>query len=222
MIVLLSHPMTKDAPAPGGRKALELRVDESLDGGNVGNTFYYTLWNHAGTHVDAPAHMLPGAAPITDMGIESFRFERPGLVDVPKNDSEPILSRDVRPREADFGGCDILLFRTGAGFHRRSDPVRYRDRNPCVSVELARYLASSAFPRLRAVGIDSISIACAEHLAEGVEAHRILFEKPGVGPFLIVEDMQLGPGIDRLDRVWIVPFLVEGLDSCHCTVLGEC
>lgn len=222
MIVLLSHPMTSDAPAPGGRKALEVRVDESVDRGDVGNTFYYTLWNHAGTHVDAPAHMISGAAPITDMSIETFRFERPGLIDVPKNDSEMIRPRDVRPREAELSDCDILLFRTGAGSHRKSDPVRYRDRNPGMSADLARYLASDAFPRLRAIGIDSISIACAEHLPDGVEAHRILFGKPGVGPFLIVEDMSIGPDVNCPDRVWVVPFLVEGLDSCHCTVLGEC
>jgi len=221
MIVLLSHPMTKDSPAAGGRKALEIRVDESLDHGNVGNTFHYTLWNHAGTHVDAPAHMLPGAAAVTDLRIESFRFERPGLLDVPKGDSEMILSRDVRPHEAELRDCYILLLRTGACSHRRTDPVRYRDRNPGMSAELARYLASDAFPRLRAVGIDSISIACAQHLKEGVEAHRILFGKPGVGPFLIVEDMRIGSDVDRLDRRWVGPCLVEGLDSCHCTVLGE-
>jgi kynurenine formamidase len=221
MITLLSHVMTMDSPAPGGRTALRLQADERIEDGAAGNTFYYTLWNHAGTHADAPAHMLPGAAAMTDMGIASFVFSRPGLVDVPKSDSEMILSREVRHREAEIRDCDILLLRTGAGAHRRSDPARYRDRNPGLSAEAARYLASDAFPHLRAVGIDSISIACAEHLAEGVEAHRILFRKTGSSPFILIEDMNLGPEVRHLDRVLVVPFLVEGLDSCHCTVLGE-
>ena len=60
------------------------------------------LVDHAGTHADAPAHMLPGAAAITDMGIASFVFSRPGLVDVPKSDSEMIFSREVRHREAEI------------------------------------------------------------------------------------------------------------------------
>ncbi len=89
---VLSYPLTVTTPAPGGRLALNIKVDETLEMGLPGNTYYYTAWNHAGTHIDAPAHMLSGGKPITAYSFDHFVFEQPVLVDALKQDDQMIVA----------------------------------------------------------------------------------------------------------------------------------
>ena len=218
---LLSHTLSVSTPTPGGRPPLRLETDESLDQGFPGNTCYFTAWNHAGTHVDAPAHMLADGRTILEYRIHDLIYYRPLVVDVPKVDDQIITPADLRTYEKAIAECDLLLLRTGFSQYRESDPVRYRDRNPGLSVDVARYLNATHFPLLRAIGIDAISMAAAYHIAEGVEAHRILFAREDGSSILLVEDMILAPGLSQLKRVFVVPLFIEGLDSSPCTIIAE-
>lgn len=220
MFVLLSFPLATDTPTPGGRTPLTLRVDESLAQGHVGNTFFYTAWNHAGTHVDGPAHMLAEGHKVSDFPIERFIFQHPRLIEVPKGNDELITAADLRPYKAAIAEADLLLLRTDFTRYRRSEPLRYRDRNPGLSAEVAHYLADAPFSSLRAIGIDAISMASVAHLDEGIEAHQILFARQPEGIFLI-EDMDLRADLRHLKRIYVVPWFVEGVDSSHCTIIAE-
>ena len=150
--IVLSYPLTVITPAPGGRPALKIEIDETLDMGLPGNTYYYTVWNHAGTHIDAPAHMLSSGKPITAYSFDHFVFERPVLADVPKQDDQLIVPEDLAPHEVVLKNCDLLLLRTTFSRYRKADPERYRDRSPGLSADVARYLNSTQFPRLRLSG----------------------------------------------------------------------
>lgn len=219
--IVLSHALSVSTPTPGAREPLRLQVEESLEQGFPGNTYYYTAWNHAGTHVDAPAHMLIGGRSIADFHIHDFIYERPVLVNVPKEDDQLITSGDLQPYEEVITDCDLLLLRTGFFRHREVDPIRYRDRNPGLSTDVARHLDSARFPMLRAIGIDTISMAAAGHVAEGIEAHRIVFSREDGSSILLIEDMNLAYDLTRLRRVFVVPMFIEGMDSSPCTVLAE-
>lgn len=221
MFVLLSFSLSESTPVPGGRKALSIHVDESVERGDLGNTFYYTAFNHAGTHVDAPGHMLPGGKVVTDLDVSYLVFDHPHLVDVPQKDDQLITADDLRPHEDAIAHCDLLLLRTGFTQYRDADPLRYRDRNPGLSIEVAHYLSSPHFPLLRAIGIDSISIAAAAHVLEGVEAHKILFARNDQQPMLLIEDMDLEADLTYLKRVIVAPLFIEGLESSPCTVIAE-
>ncbi len=221
MFILLSHRLSETTPAPGGRKALTIQVDEALGRGNFGNTFYYTAWNHAGTHVDTPGHMLPGEKVITDLNINYLIFEHPLVVDVPKKDDELIVSHDLLSQADAIAQSDLLLLRTGFTAYRDSDPLRYRDHNPGLSIDVASYLADRRFPKLRAIGIDTISIAAATYVSEGVNAHKILFTKPSLYPVVLIEDMDLSTDLTLLKRVIVAPLFIQGLDSSPCTVIAE-
>ena len=221
MFVLLSFTLSASTPTPGGRTAISIQVDESLERGNLGNTFYYTAWNHAGTHVDAPGHMLPGEKVIADLSISHLIFEHPHLVPVPTQDDQLITFDDLQPHTDAIALSDLLLLRTGFTKYRAADPMRYRDHNPGLSVEIARYLSSHRFPRLRAIGIDTISMAAAAHALAGLEAHKILFAKNGQYPVVLIEDMDLRSDLTHLKRVIVAPLFIEGLDSSPCTVIAE-
>jgi arylformamidase len=221
MFTLLSFPFSEQTPAAGGRRALRIQVDEEVARGHYGNTFYITAWNHSGTHVDAPAHMLPGRPTVGDLVMDDLVFTHPVVVEAPKGDDELVMSSDLRPFAADLESCDLLLLRTGFGRYRATEPVRYQDHNPGLSVDAAEYLASPRFPRLHAVGIDSISMAAAAHVVEGVAAHKALFNKAQPHPLLLIEDMDLHADLAGVKRILVVPLFITGLDSSFCTVLAE-
>jgi hypothetical protein len=67
--------------------------------------------------------------------------------------------------------------------------------------------------------MDTISFACIAHLEEGMEAHRVLLSPPG-SRFLLLEDMNLNFDLSPLRELWIMPWLVEGIDSAPCTIVG--
>lgn len=221
MFTLLSFPLTVDTPTPGGRTPLSIQVDESISQGYPGNTYFYTAWNHAGTHIDAPAHMLPRGKPITYWPIQTFIFSHPLVLDVPKDNDSLIVPKDLEEHKAAIATCDLLLLRTGFERYRAANPIRYRDRNPGLSSEVAHYLDNGCFTSLHAVGIDTISMAAARHPHEGVEAHKISFSRRDGSVLFLIEDMKLSHTPKHLERVFVVPLLIEGLDSCPCTVIAE-
>jgi arylformamidase len=221
VFTLLSYALSETTLAAGGRKALTIQTDEALERGNFGNTFYYTAWNHAGTHLDTPGHMLPGEKVITDLNINCLIFEHPCVVDVPKKDDELIVSRDLLSHADTISQCDLLLLRTGFTAYRDSDPLRYRDHNPGLSIDVADYLADHCFPKLRAIGIDTISMAAAANVSEGVKAHKILFTKPSSCPVVLIEDMDLSVDLTHMKRIIVAPLFIKGLDSSPCTVIAE-
>ncbi len=221
MFRLLSHPLAPDTPTPGARLPLELVPDEMVARGDPGNTAYVRFWNHAGTHLDAPAHMLPDGTAVWQLEASDLVFERPLVLDVPKDDNELVTESDLVAHAHALSRCDLLLLRTGHHRWRLADPVRFRDRNPGLSAAAARYLVRPEFSGLRAVGIDAISIAANAHLPEGIEAHRILFSATRPRPLLIVEDLDLHSDLANLSWVIVAPFVAAGLDSSPCTVIAQ-
>jgi kynurenine formamidase len=165
--------------------------------------------------------MLAGGRSITDFQVDDFAFERPAVVDVPKGDSQLVTSEDLRSHEDAIRDCDLLLLRTGFSQYREADPIRYRDRNPGLSTDVARYLDSARFPSLRAIGIDTISMAAAEHVAEGIQAHKIVFSRDDGSSILLIEDMNLAFDLTQLKRVLVAPMFIEGMDSSPCTIIAE-
>ena len=87
-----------------------------------------------------------------------------------------------------------------------------------MSVEGAHYVAGK-FPKLRALGLDTVSLACMQHLEEGLEAHRVLLGGKG-RRFLIIEDMDLDHDLSQLKRVFALPLFIDGVDSAPCTVMA--
>jgi arylformamidase len=221
MFNLLSFTLTENAPAPGGRAALHIQVDETLDMGKPGNTYYYTAWNHAGTHMDAPGHMLAGGHVATDVDINDLVFTHVVSVDVPKGDDDLVMAKDMEPYASRLADCDLLLLRTGFTQFRSTAPLRYRDHNPGLSVDVAEYLAGPRFPQLRAIGIDAISMAAAAKVEEGIAAHKILFSGRHKSPIYLIEDMNVPASLNDVRRVIVVPLYIMGLDSCPCTILAE-
>jgi len=216
MWVLLSHKLSAATPCYDDGPRLEVTPVKQIVRGDSSNTYFLKLLNHLGTHVDAPNHFDPDGRKIHSYTAEELVFEKPLLIDIPKNSGEQIQEADLQPFENLLNKSDILLIRTGFQRFRDTDPMTYMMRGPCLSTEAAGYLRN--FSNLRVLGVDTISISSPLMREVGREAHRLLLRGRS---FLIVEDMDLLGKPASYRRVFIAPLMVEEVDSAPCTVLAE-
>ena len=217
--LLLSHPLETTTPIFGVNPPNVFKRMESIEKGDNCNSSLITLFNHNGTHVDAPRHFDKDGKRIVDYGIEDLVFSKPRLIQIPKKEKEGIGIRDMLENESDIQGCDLLLIRTG--FHRKRDKRSYVESNPWIDNEAATFLRQLS--NLRAIGIDTISISSFSHLDIGEESHRILLAGGSVPsePKLIIEDMNLPAELETMKRVFVIPLFISEADSAPCTVFAE-
>jgi len=186
--------------------------------GDVSNVAEITLCNHIGTHIDAPLHFDAGGLSITDFDVNEFHFRHSILADVPLLDGEMLAVEHLVPFEQQARDSDLLLIRTGFGRYRATCPERYGLCGPGFSAAAAEYIVRE-LPRLRCLGVDTVSLASMQALNEGLEAHRVLLG--GGRRFLIIEDMNLDALPRAPSEVLALPLLVHGLDGVPCTVVAR-
>ncbi|WP_236644323.1 cyclase family protein [Sorangium cellulosum] len=164
-VVDLTHPITPQMPLFPGNKPY---ASETLS--TVEKDAYYSsrfsMDEHAGTHVDAPAHFKAGSPTVEQIAPEQL-VGPAAVVDVTAkvaaSPDHQVTVDDLRGWEAQHGALGakhIVLIRTGWGA-RWSDPVKYLNQDakgvmhfPGVSVEASRYLRERG---VRCVGIDTLS-----------------------------------------------------------------
>ncbi|WP_297435224.1 cyclase family protein [Thermococcus sp.] len=134
MIVDLSVPLSDDTPAYPDDPPVSVRLWAVID-----RDGYYMnvlkLGEHSGTHVDAPAHFIPGGKTVDEMPLD--RFVGKGMVVDVRNGSGPVKLDEI----PDSGYFDrMVLFLTGG-----------RELSP----EVALFLVAEG---IRAVGTDAMSI----------------------------------------------------------------
>ena len=133
-----------------------------------------TMYSHTGTHMDAPAHMLPGAPTLDAYPVERF-YGRAVLVDVSQRAVKHIELADLLPLEERLHGARFVVLRTGWA-ERWGRPEYYADF-PALTPQAARWLIDLG---IVGVGTDAISIDRMEDAAFPV--HNLLF---AAGVFVI-------------------------------------
>ena len=219
--VRISHDMTDDAPCWPGTPKLVRRQFTSLDNGDVSNTCDLLLFNHFGTHLDAPNHYNPHGPTLEKVPLDRFIYEHPLLVDIPKRDQELVTRQELEPYAAQLRDSDLILIRSGWGNLRGTQPYRYAAEGPGVSPEACSYLLE--FPHLKAVGMDFVSLAAyRKSEPEGTLAHQILCGLNSAGRYLIIiEDVNLETVLGSPKRVYAMPLFVKGIDGGPCTVIAD-
>ena len=217
----LSHPLNVADSGFPGEPTLRIEKSTRIADGDAYNSSILHLFNHFGTHYDAPAHFNPNGPTISELPIEHFIYENPLLIDLPKGEASLIEPADLAPYMARAAKADCLILRTGLETLRKRDPQTYAARGCAFSINAAQYLLDHA-PHLKAVGFDFISLASPSHPDHGVKAHQILLGMYSKHYICIIEDMALAH-IDayRLQRVIAMPLRVQGVDSAQVSILAE-
>ncbi len=220
-VIRISHTLSKDSPGWPDCPRLSIEPVTRLAKGQGSDSSLVSIFNHFSTHIDAPAHFIPGARRLCDFSISDFIFERPLLVDIPEDWGGVVGIADLEPFIPDARNADILLIRSGGARMRREDPARYALESPSLDPDAARYLMDEA-PGLRAIGVDWISIASPSHIEAAAPIHEFLLGKHHGRHVFIIEDMDLAPLEGELPiRVFAVPLFIDGVDSGPATVFAE-
>ena len=110
---------------------------------------------HTSTHLNAPIHLVPGAAAIGDLALETF-FGTGVVVSIPKRKWGLIEPSDLERTKPQIKAGDIVLINTT--WHRKySDSKEYFGYAPGLSKRAAEWLVEK---RVKLVGVDT---ACVDH-----------------------------------------------------------
>ena len=214
--IWLSHPLAPDTPAYGGEEGLELHSSKNIAFGDSCNTAKLVLSNHLGSHVDAPRHFYSEGQTVDAYAPDEWIFSSPSLIDIPLNAPElvtPAHLAAVLPESSN--NVDLLLIRTGFEAWRGSR--RFWESAPGLHPDLADWLGIK-FPRLRAIGVDCISVSSFQHREAGRAAHKALL---GAG-WRLFEDLALASlSVGCMRSVIALPLRISDGDGAPCTVIAE-
>src|SRR5882724_1807135 len=151
VFVELSHPWDAEAPSlPGHPAPTILRSISHATQGVM--THRITTVMHTGTHVNAPAHLIAGAARVGELPLDRF-FGGGVVLSVPKGEWELIEADDLE-RAGRVEPGDVVVVDTG--WHERySDSQEYFGLAPGLSQGAAEWLVEQG---ARLVAVDTPSV----------------------------------------------------------------
>ena len=215
----LSYTLSPVSPACPGLPTPSVCSISSQTNGDISDVYQITLCNHVGSHIDGPQHMRPNKGPLSRwMRPEGLHCNDVDILDIPSSPGQLITGNILEQFEPAPSTAQLLLIRTGAASLRDSDPETYRLHNPGLDASAANWICEH-YPKLRCLGIDSISVASMDHIDDGIAAHHVFFDQNP--PILLIEDIHINVDSNRIKKVSVIPFWFEGLDSCHCMVIAE-
>jgi len=135
------------------------------------------MYSHTGTHMDPPAHIIPGRTTLDAMPIDAFVGS--ALVidcrDIPQNGT--VTLERIKSYGSDADEAEFLLF--NYGWDRYWGRTEYFEGYPCLGDDAVEYVISSG---KKGVGFDAIS---ADPVAS-LKIHGRLFEKNEI---VIIENL---------------------------------
>ncbi|MBI4522834.1 MAG: cyclase family protein [Deltaproteobacteria bacterium] len=186
----------------------------SLDKGHPLNITEISLACHAGTHVDAPIHIVPNGRSIEEMPIDSF--VGPGaVIPVKKTAGEEITARDLEDSGVPVNRGDILMLFTG--WDEKFESPDY-NVHPYLSVDAADWVVEKG---VKLFGIDCITVDLPTSM-RGKEfdfpVHRTLL---GKGVLIAENVVNLGKIVGKKTRIWALPLKVKGSDAGQARIVAE-
>lgn len=201
MIVDLTHSIRIGMPTFPGDPEIDLRVHLRHDADHC-QVSKWVLGSHAGTHMDAPSHFIPGAASLEEYPVD--RFVRKGIVvDLTHLDPEsPISGINLEASLELHNPGDFLVLHTG--WDRYWGLPAY-DQHPYLTLDGAQLLLQKG---VSLVAIDAPDIEKAPE--ERYPVHHLLLGND----CLIVENLcNLKRIKERVGCFTFLPLKVEASDG---------
>lgn len=175
-------------------------IDHQLDmaRGDVCTVSRLSLGAHTGTHMDAPAHYIPGGRGLDQMPLAATtgRARVVAIQDPAAITAEELRRHAVAPGER-------LLFKT-RNSERCWQTDDFVEDFVYIAQDAARYLAER---KVQTVGVDYLSVG--GFLRDGPETHRALLE----AGIWIIEGLNLS-GVEPGDyELMCLPLRLEGADG---------
>lgn len=175
-VVDLGHPITDGMVVFPGDAVPSVKPGAAIETDGWRTTLVY-MSSHAGTHIDAPAHMLADGKYLDEMPCEKF-FGCAIVADVRGNVDRKIEVDDIKVSREDMECADFLLFRSD--WCAKWDTEEYKTGYPTLSAEAAEWLTRQ---NLKGIGVDTLSVDTVD--SSDCEIHKILLR----GGLLIIENL---------------------------------
>lgn len=193
----------------------------SISKGDICNTTRINLFTHNDTHLDAPKHFNSEGAPVDVISPEDFIFTNVTVVDLSPRIGEAIDTRDLKGIDPK---SDLLLIYSGISDYWNSDPDKYVDKElqPWITEDAADYLINET--DVKAVAVDFM---CVDKIADLEKGYAPIHKKfCGLNlskkPVLVYENVNVKDVLnEKIERVFAVPLLLEGMDGSPTTILVE-
>jgi arylformamidase len=199
----VSLPLDPRLPIWPANPPFDLTPVKQISAGASSNVSRLTLGTHTGTHIDAPRHMIDGAATLDQLPLDALI----GPARVVAIDTD----RAIEARHVDgdtLQGSTRILFKTKNSTFW-GDPT-FRSDFVFLTEDAARALVDAG---VRLVGIDYLSIE--EFRKPGAPAHKTLLSA-GV---VIVEGLDLSSAEPGPYDVFCLPIRVTGGDGAPARVI---
>jgi kynurenine formamidase len=185
-----------------------------LNKGHPLNVTELSLPCHAGTHVDAPVHIVPNGKTIEQLPIESF--VGPGAaISVNKKGGEEVTAADFENSGVPVSRGDIVMLHTG--WDEKFESPDY-NVHPYLSVDAAEWLVKKG---VKLFGIDCITVDLPTPMRpKGFDfpVHKMLLGNS----VLIAENVaNIGKIVGRKTRILALPLRVKGSDAGHARIVAE-
>jgi len=153
-IVDLSHPLSAGMPGWPTQPTLSYEyIKEAARDGHA-LTLIRRMVMHTGTHIDAPAHFIPGGPTVDQLPLDSYYGEGIVIDLTKKKSAEEITREDLNKYDKEIRPGRVIILRTGWD-KKLGWTHDFLFRWPHLNLESANYLASR---KVKAVGIDGLSI----------------------------------------------------------------
>ncbi|MCZ6906467.1 MAG: cyclase family protein [Deltaproteobacteria bacterium] len=186
----------------------------SLEKGHPLNVTEISLACHAGTHVDAPVHIIDNGKSIEEIPLEDF--VGPGaIIPVKKRGGEEVTARDLENSGVPVSRGDILMLFTG--WDEKFESPDY-NIHPYLSIDAAEWIVGKG---VKLLGIDCITVDLPTPMRQkGFEypVHRILL---GNGVLIAENVANLGKVAGKKSRILALPLKVKGSDAGHARIVAE-
>lgn len=195
----ITTPLREGMPVYPGDPPVRVGLAMAMARGDLADVTALTTGAHAGTHVDAPRHVIPGGPGVEGLDPEALI----GPCAVVQAGTGPLGEAEVGALMAEAPGAGRVLLRTGHG----------QEWPPNDGEGLTPAGARAAVAHgVRLVGIDTMSVAGG---AGAIEAHRILL---GAGVVLL-EGLDLRAVAAGRYRLVCLPLLLPGADGAPARAL---
>src|SRR5215216_1764971 len=147
----ITVPISNELPTWPGDPSVQLTVWRSLSSGDSANVSMLNFGAHTGTHVDAPAHFIDGAATIESLPLDVLIGEAQ-VVEVP--DDIHIIDEDFTLAHCSPGTTRVLFKTRNSSFWSETEPEFHTDFT-YLDLKAAESLVERG---IKLIGIDYLSI----------------------------------------------------------------
>lgn len=199
MIIDLTIPLNEKTPIYPGDPAIKIEPAGVLAVDGYSDHFI-SVGTHAGTHIDAPMHMLEGGKSLDQIPIDRF-VGKGRYIDISDGNFDAVKNAGI---QAD----DIVLL--GTGMSDKLHEPAYFENYPTMSEEVAKYLVEKM---VKMVGVDT----CSVDNKDGFPVHKILL----AGSVLIIENLaNLNQLADKEFDVYALPIKLQ-IDGAPARVIAQ-